>query len=129
MSRGFGHIQVAQERPQLVARAGINCRLAEEFFGAVREYVRWAFGHAKEPLPFNRYVQLSLVCGRVAELNDPLPQDAFDTMMMLAIEDARSKEELRVNRTYATAGRILMELIDAKRQGPDWSSYVNSGHV
>jgi hypothetical protein len=45
--------------------------------------------------------------------------------MMLAIEDAQRKEELRVNRTYATAARILMELIDAKRQRPDWSPAQN----
>jgi len=112
------------ERPHIVARAPINPRLREEFFEAVREYVRWAFGHPKQPLPFNRYVQLSLVCGRVADSTDLLPQDAFDTLVMLAIEDARRKEELRVNRTYVTAARILMELIDAKRQGPDWSPHV-----
>jgi hypothetical protein len=39
--------------------------------------------------------------------------------MMLAIEDAQRKEELRVDRTYATAARILIDLIDAKRQRPD----------
>ena len=50
-----------------------------------------------------------------------MSQDAFDTLMTLAIEDAQRKEELRVNRTYVTAARILMELIDAKRQGPNWS--------
>jgi hypothetical protein len=44
--------------------------------------------------------------------------------MTLAVEDAQRKEELRVNRTYVTAARILMELIDAKRQGPDWSPHV-----
>jgi hypothetical protein len=108
------------ERPHIAGRALINQRLGEEFFEAVREYVRWAFGHPKQPLPFNRYVQLSLVCGRVADSTNLLPQDAFDTLMTLAIEDAQRKEELRVNRTYVTAARILMELIDAKRQGPDW---------
>jgi hypothetical protein len=104
-----------------VGRAPINRRLADEFFEAVREYVRWAFGHPKQPLPFSRYIQLSLVCGRVNDSSDLLPQDAFDTLMMLAIEDLRSKEELRANRTYATAARILTALIDAKRQGPDCS--------
>jgi hypothetical protein len=44
--------------------------------------------------------------------------------MTLAIEDAQKKEELRVNRTYVTAARILTELIDAKRQGPYWSPHV-----
>lgn len=42
--------------------------------------------------------------------------------MTLAIEDAQKKEELRVNRTYAMAAHILAELIDAKRQGPNWSA-------
>jgi hypothetical protein len=76
MSRDFGEIQVAPERPHLAARAGTNRRLAEEFFEAVREYV------------------------------------------------AHSKEELRSNRTFATAARILMELVDAKRTAPDWSPYL-----
>ena len=112
------------ERPHIAGRAPINQRLREEFFEAVRECVRWVFGHPKQPLPFNRYVQLSLVCGRVADSTNLLPQDAFDALMTLAIEDAQRKEELRVDRTYITAARILMELIDAKRQGPDWSPHV-----
>jgi hypothetical protein len=110
----------SEERPHVVGRASINRRLTEEFFEAVREYVRWAFGHPQQPLPFDRYVQLSLVCGRVADSTNLLSQDAFDTLMMLATEDAQRKEELRVNRTYVTAARILMELIEAKRQGPYW---------
>jgi hypothetical protein len=114
----------SEERPHTVGRMPINQRLRQEFFEAVREYVRWAFGHPKQPLPFNRYVQLSLVCGRVADSTDLLSQDAFDTLMTLAIEDAQRKEELRVDRTHVTAARILMELIDAKRQGPDWSPHV-----
>src|SRR5262245_42970757 len=104
----------------MAGRAPLNGRLREEFFEAVREYVRWAFGHPKQPLPFNRYVRLSLVCGRVDDSTDLLPQDAFDTLMTLAIEDAQRKEELRVNRTYVTAARILLELTEAKRQVPDW---------
>ena len=112
------------ERPHIAGRAPINQRLREEFFEAVREYVRWVFGHPKQPLPFKRYVQLSLVCGRVADSTNPLPQDAFDTLMMLAIEDEQRKEELRVNRTYVTAARILRELIEAKRQKPDCSLHV-----
>ena len=112
------------ERPHIAGRTPINQRLRQEFFEAVREYVRWAFGHPKQPLPFNRYVQLSLVCGRVADSTNLLPQDTFDALMTLAIEDAQRKEELRVNRTYVTAARILIELIDAKRQGPDWSPHV-----
>ena len=114
----------SEERRHLVGRAPINRRPTEEFFEAVREYVRWKFGHPKQPLPFDRYVQLSLVCGRVADSTDLLLQDAFDTLMTLAIEDAQRKQELRVNRTYVTAARILMELIDAKRQGPYWSPHV-----
>jgi hypothetical protein len=102
-----------------VAQAPIKPKLADEFFEAVREYVRWAFGHPKQPLPFKQYIQFSLVCGRVADSTDLLRQDAFDTLMMLAIEDAQRKEELRVDRTYATAARILFDLIDAKRQRPD----------
>jgi hypothetical protein len=46
----------------MVALPPISRKLAEEFFEAIREYVRWAFGHPKKPLPFDRYVQLSLVC-------------------------------------------------------------------
>jgi len=103
----------------MIAPRPINQNLANEFFEAVREYVRWAFGHPKQPLPFDRYVQLSLVCGRVVGSTDLLPEDAFDTLTTLAIDDVQTKEELRLDRTYATAARILMQLIDAKRERPD----------
>ncbi|SRR6266478_3137924 len=101
---------------RMVAPPSISRRLAEEFFEAVREYIRWAFGHPQQPLPFDRYVQLCLVCGRVAKLTDPLPEDVFDALYMLAVDDEALKEELSVNRTYSTAARILLELIEAKKE-------------
>jgi hypothetical protein len=100
----------------MVAPSPISRRLAEEFFEAVREYIHWAFGRPQQPLPFDRYVQLSLVCGRVISLTDPLPEDVFDALYMLAIDDRALKEELSVDRTYATAARILLELIEAKKE-------------
>jgi len=102
----------------MAAVAPISRKRAAEFFDAVREYVRWAFGPHKKPLPFDRYIQLSLACGRVAHSTDLLPHDVFDMLHVLAIDDAHAalKEELRLDRTYATAARILQELIDANKE-------------
>jgi hypothetical protein len=58
---------------------------------------------------FARYIQLSLVCGRVANFTDPLPADVFDALYHV-------KKELRADPTYATAARCFLELIEAKKQ-------------
>jgi hypothetical protein len=101
----------------MIAVPPISRKRAAEFFDAVREYVRWA-GPQRKPLLFDRYIQLSLACGRVAHSTDLLPHDVFDMLHVLAIDDAHAalKEELRLDRTYATAARILQELIDANKE-------------
>jgi hypothetical protein len=102
----------------MVTPSSISRRLAEEFFEAVREYVRWAFSRPEQPLAFDRYIQLSLVCGRVASFTDPLPEDVFNALYLLAIDDRHKplKEELGADPTYATAARCFLELIEAKKQ-------------
>jgi hypothetical protein len=71
----------------MVAPPSISPRLAEEFFEAVREYVRWAFSRPERPLTFE-YIQFSLVSGRVASFTDSLPEDVFNALYVLAIDDA-----------------------------------------
>ena len=102
----------------MVAPPSISPTLAEEFFEAVRGYIRWVFSHPKRPLSFERCIQLSLVCGRVATFTDTLPEDVFNALYVLALDDTHRplKEELRADRTYATAARCFLELIEAKKQ-------------
>ena len=102
----------------MVAPPSISRKLAEEFFEAVREYVRWSLSRPERPLTFDRYIQLSLICGRVASFTDPLPEDVFNALHLLAIDDKHSalKEELSADRTYATAARCFFELIEAKKE-------------
>lgn len=117
MSRGFSEIQAAQERLGLVGRAQID-RLAEEFFEAVREYIRWAFSRQQSLLPSDRYVQLCSVCRRVANSTERLPPELFDTLYIIALHDAPAalKEELSVIPTYGTAGSVLWQLIQEKTE-------------
>jgi len=82
---GLGMAQRQREMSQPVVPP-ISPKLTDEFFEAVREYIRWAYGHPQEPLPFERYVQLCLACGRVANSTELLPQDVFDALCILAIE-------------------------------------------
>jgi hypothetical protein len=101
----------------MAAPSSISRRQAEEFFEAVREYVHWALSCPERPVTFARYIQLSLVCGRVASFTDPLPADVFDALYFLAIDDTcrHLKKELRADPTYATAARCFLELIEAKK--------------
>jgi hypothetical protein len=54
----------------------------------------------------------------VATITDPLPEDVFNALYVLALDDTHRplKEELRADRTYATAARCFLELIEAKKQ-------------
>jgi hypothetical protein len=49
---------------------------------------------------------------------DPLPDDVFNALYVLAIDDAHSnlKEQLYADPTYATANRCFLELIEAKKE-------------
>ena len=97
----------------------ISPRLAQEFFETLREYIRQAFSAPDSGMTFDRYVRMSLVCGRVESFVDPLPDDAFDALYHLAMDDEMHKhlkEALRGDPTYATAARCLRELIEEKKR-------------
>ena len=96
----------------------ISQRLAAEFFNAVREYLHWQLSRRERDIGFDRYIQLSLVCGRVAPLTDPLPDEVFDAIYVLALNETHEhlKRELSADRTYATAARCLLELIEANKE-------------
>jgi hypothetical protein len=118
MSRGFSQIQAAEQRLGVVGRARIDHRLVEEFFEAVREYIRWAFSRPQSLLASDRYVQLCSVCRRVASSTERLPPEVFDTLYIIALHDAPAalKEELSLIPTYGTAGSVLWQLIEAKTE-------------
>ena len=60
-------------------------------------------------------VRISLVCGRVEGFTDPLPDEVFDAVDFLLI-DRHRKAELRANRTYDTAARCFLEVIEDKKR-------------
>ena len=94
----------------------ISPRLAEEFFEAVRQYIRWNFGDPEPSFTVDRHlVRISLVCGRVDGFTDPLPDDVFDALDFL-LTDRHHKAELRANPTYATAARCFLEAIEDKKR-------------
>ena len=99
-------------------KPAISPKLAQTFFDGIQEYVRWAYGHPEQPLPLDRYIQLSLIGGRVDGFTDPLPDDVFSALYVLAIDDVHSnlKEQLSADPTYATASRCFLELIEAKKE-------------
>ena len=97
----------------------ISPRLAQEFFETLREYIQQAFSAPDSGMTFDRYVRMSLVCGRVESFVDPLPDDAFDALYHLAMDDEMHKhlkEALGGDPTYATAARCLRELIEEKKR-------------
>jgi hypothetical protein len=97
----------------------ISPRLAQEFFEILREYIQQAFSAPDSGMTFDRYVRMSLVCGRVESFVDPLPDDAFDALYHLAMDDEMHKhlkEALDADPTYATAARCLRELIEEKKR-------------
>lgn len=100
----------------MIAPASISARLAAEFFEAVREYIRWAFGDSEPSMVDLHLVRISLVCGRLKGYTDPLPEDVFDAVEFL-LADRRLKAELRAKPTYDTAARFFLEAIESKKQG------------
>ena len=95
----------------------IHPRLANEFFEAVREYLRWTSGDPEPSTTVDRYlVRISLVCGRVGSFTDLLPDDVFYALCFLMHGSHKHlKEELRADRTYAAAARCFLELIEDKK--------------
>ena len=99
-------------------KPAISPKLAKAFFDAIQEYVHWTYGHPEQALPLKRYIQLSFIGGRVDGFTDPLPHDVLTALCVLAIDDAHShlKEQVYADRTYATASRCFLELIEAKKE-------------
>ena len=93
-------------------------RLAKEFFEAVREYLRWHLGDPEPSMTVDRYlVRISFVCGRVDNFTDALPDEVFYALCFLMDgAHTRLKNELRADRTYATAARCFLELIEDKKR-------------
>jgi hypothetical protein len=57
----------------------ISGKLADEFFEAVREYIRWSFGSSGRGDVYRYLVRISLVCGRIDGYADLLPDE--ETLM------------------------------------------------
>jgi hypothetical protein len=94
----------------------ISPRLAEEFFEAVREYIRWDLGDPEPSITVDRHlVRISLVCGRVEGFTDPLPDEVFEAVKFLLM-DRHRRAELRADRTYDTAARYFREAIEDKKR-------------
>jgi hypothetical protein len=93
----------------------ISRRLAQEFFEAVREYIRWNFGSGASADVDRHLVRISLVCGRVAGYTDPLPDVVFDAVDFL-LTDRQHKEELRASPIYDTAPRCFLAAIQDKKR-------------
>ncbi len=99
--------------------SSIPARLVNEFFEAVREYLRWSLADPDPSTTVDRYlVRINLVCGRVSRFTDELPDDAFYALCFLlgGVAHKQLKQELRADRTYATAARCFLELIENKKR-------------
>ena len=59
----------------------ISSELAETFFEAVREYVRWTFGNPEPTVNFHQHpILISMACRRVEDFTDPLPDEVFNAV-------------------------------------------------
>src|SRR6516165_3005112 len=90
--RSFRRVTGMRNRGLPMAESStISPRLAQEFFETLREYIQQAFSAPDSGMTFDRYVRMSLVCGRVESFVDPLPDDAFDALYHLAMDDEMHK--------------------------------------
>jgi hypothetical protein len=90
--------------------------LAETFFEAVREYVRWTFGNPEPTVTFHQ-LPISMVCRRVEDFTDPLPDEVFNAVCFLVMgpTERHLKEKLGAGRTYASAAQCLLKLIEGRQ--------------
>jgi hypothetical protein len=93
-------------------------RLAKEFFEAVREYLRWHLGDPEPSITsIATWSGSALYVGRVDNFTDALPDEVFYALCFLMDgAHTRLKNELRGDRTYATAARCFLELIEDKKR-------------
>ena len=94
----------------------ISPELAETFFEAVREYVRWTFGNP-EPTVTSYQLPISMACRRVEDFTDPLPDEVFNALCFLVMgpTERQLKEKLGADRTYASAAQCLLKLIEDRQ--------------
>jgi hypothetical protein len=62
----------------------ISPKLADAFFEAVRGYVRWGFIRPEPSVTDHRLIPISAVCRQVDKFTDPLPDEVFDALYLLA---------------------------------------------
>jgi hypothetical protein len=96
----------------------ISPELAETFFEAVREYVRWIFGNPEPTVTFHQHpIPVSMVCRRVEDFTDPLPDEVFNAVCFLVMgpTERHLKEKLGAGRTYASAAQCLLKLIEGRQ--------------
>jgi hypothetical protein len=75
-------------------------------------------GDPEPSMTVDRYlVRINLVCGRVSGFHDSLPDEVYDALFFVMHgTHTHLKKELRADRTYATAARCFLELIEDKKR-------------
>ena len=94
----------------------ISPELAETFFEAVREYVRWTVGNP-EPTVTSYQIPISMACQRVEHFTDPLPDEVFNAVcfLLMGATERHLKEKLDADRTYAGAAQCLLKLVENRQ--------------
>ena len=96
----------------------ISPELAETFFEAVREYVRWTFGNPEPTVNFHQNAMpIGTLCRHVEDFTDPLPDEVFNALCFLVMgpTERQLKEKLGADRTYASAAQCLLKLIEDRQ--------------
>jgi hypothetical protein len=94
----------------------ISPQLADAFFAAVREYVRWSYMGAEPGITNeeDELIPISTVCRRVDTFTDPLPDEVRNALWFLTAQK-HLKEKLDAERTYATGAQLLLRLIEDRK--------------
>ena len=94
----------------------ISPQLADAFFAAVREYVRWSYMGAEPGITNEEddLIPISTVCRRVDTFTDPLPDEVCNALCFLTAQK-HLKEKLDAERTYATGAQLLLRLIEDRK--------------
>jgi hypothetical protein len=94
----------------------ISPQLADAFFAAVREYVRWSYMGAEPGITNeeDELIPISTVCRRVDTFTDPLPDEVCNALRFLTAQK-HLKEKLDAERTYATGAQLLLRLIEDRK--------------
>jgi hypothetical protein len=89
----------------------ISPQLADAFFAAVREYVRWSYMGAEPGITNeeDELIPISTVCRRVDTFTDSLPDEVCNALCFLTTQK-HLKEKLDAERTYATGAQLLLQI-------------------